>query len=365
MKESLILIGIFLLYSIFFKIVGGIAIEYKANLIIFLTFLTVFLFCIDLTKIKIDFDCKKIKLSFIENLVFLFLSLIYSMMMVDFFEYVLFSHFIDLLFYFPIFIVLNFFMTILGYKNYQDFFLYQKDLINFRKMLVKVFFIPFIYGSLYVCLNNYLIIDRFYVGKIDYYFYLFGLSVDVLIALFGYVFASNWLSNRIQSVDSTWSGWLICLICYPPFLFIYQILLSQVDSYTWKDWADGQWYYYVWMFFIVISWVLYWLSHAHFGFKFSNLTWRGLVDTGLYKYFKHPAYLFKNIYWWIFTVPFFGVFGWDFVKNILVLIIINLIYFLRAKTEERHLREFKEYRDYEEKIKNNGFFSKLKKMVKL
>jgi len=109
--------------------------------------------------------------------------------------------------------------------------------------------------------------------------------------------------------------------------------------------------------------LLYWFSHAHFGFKFSNLTWRGLVDEGLYRYFKHPAYLFKNIYWWLYTIPFFGVVGYDLFTNISVLILINLIYYFRAKTEENHLRKFKEYREYKKKLKNTGFFSRFNKYV--
>src|SRR5699024_9289970 len=109
-------------------------------------------------------------------------------------------------------------------------------------------------------------------------------------------------------------------------------------------------------------WLLYWLSTLHFGLRFANLSWRGLVNTGPYRWVKHPAYLSKNLYWWLYLVPFYGVTtGHEFTRNILGLCFLRLVDFLRACHEERHLMQFSEYRDYAEHIRNNGVFARIKR----
>lgn len=45
-------------------------------------------------------------------------------------------------------------------------------------------------------------------------FIFFGLCCDVMIALGGYIFSSKFLGTESSSVDETWQGWLVCLICY-------------------------------------------------------------------------------------------------------------------------------------------------------
>jgi len=48
----------------------------------------------------------------------------------------------------------------------------------------------------------------------------------------------------------------------------------------------------------------------------------------------------------------------------LALSFVSLIYYLRAKTEEKHLLNFKEYQDYYIWIENNGLWAKIKKKLK-
>ena len=38
--------------------------------------------------------------------------------------------------------------------------------------------------------------------------------------------------------------------------------------------------------------------------RFSNLTHRGIITNGPYRYSKHPAYLAKNLSWWLVSMPF-------------------------------------------------------------
>ncbi|WP_430991383.1 isoprenylcysteine carboxylmethyltransferase family protein, partial [Escherichia coli] len=47
-----------------------------------------------------------------------------------------------------------------------------------------------------------------------------------------------------------------------------------------------------------------------FGFRFSNLTHRGILTHGPYAFSRHPAYLSKNLFWWISTVPMLTTGSW-------------------------------------------------------
>ena len=146
------------------------------------------------------------------------------------------------------------------------------------------------------------------------------------------------------------------MICYPPLWVILRTIREQADTVTWDQWlSPDQPIYWVWAALITFSWGLYWLSTASFGVRFSNLTYRGLIAHGPYRYIKHPAYIGKNVYWWLHTVPFIGVSHMvDLAQNLLGLGFVTLIYYLRAKTEERHLSKFPEYRAYSEWIAEHG-----------
>lgn len=367
MKESLTVIIIFLFYCFLLKKLDNfLNLEIIVALIPILSFLTVIVIFVKKHQFKINLNYSFIKIAFIEFIVFLLISLLYAMLMSEYFGQTIFSYyFSNVLLFSPVLIISYLILVVFGYKKKNDLIYYGNKKLLLLKMMVKIFFLTFIYGSVCICLTEILTIEKINIQQLDYYFYLIGLTADVIIALFGYTFVSHWFNNEVKSVDESLSGWLICIICYPPFLYLYKILLSQIDDYTWGDWAKGQWYYYPWLFLIISTWLLYWFSHAHFGFKFSNLTWRGLVNTGLYRYFRHPAYLFKNIYWWAYTVPFFGVMGFDLIHNFLAMAAISLIYYFRAKTEEKHLLRFPEYQQYHAWVEEHGFFAKVKKWLKI
>jgi len=234
------------------------------------------------------------------------------------------------------------------------------------KSLIKILFIPIMVGALFDS-SEFLLMYEWHLHPLVFLagLFIFGLTFDLIIAASGYVFASKLLGNDVKSADPYISGWLVCLICYPPFLIIYQWIKKQSDNFLWHDWLSvEQPLYWVWAFILSLSWIIYWISTANFGLRFSNLTWRGIVNTGPYAYTKHPAYIAKNIYWWLHTVPFYGVStSYELVRNLLGLLFVSSIYYLRAKTEERHLMHFAEYQEYAKYINEHGIFSKLKAIV--
>lgn len=229
---------------------------------------------------------------------------------------------------------------------------------------VKTLFIPIMYGGLQLMLFE-LLLYRPTLNPVALvaWLFTFGLTFDILIATIGYLCTSRLLATDVRSTDSTWSGWLVCMICYPPLWVIMKAIREQADNVTWEHWlSPDQPIYWLWATLIVSSWGVYWLSTASFGVRFSNLTYRGLIAHGPYRYTKHPAYWGKNIYWWLHTVPFVGVSTLeDFARNFMGLGFVSLIYYLRAKTEERHLSKFPEYRAYCDWIAVNGLLPRCQK----
>jgi protein-S-isoprenylcysteine O-methyltransferase Ste14 len=167
--------------------------------------------------------------------------------------------------------------------------------------------------------------------------------VDVAIFTFGYLVELPQLKNQIRTVEPTVLGWVVCVMCYPPFNsfsfmpFQYN-LFDTFDPVSqnsfWGRWALSLtailWFFYTWA-----SWAL--------GPRASNLTNRGIVKTGPYAYVRHPAYASK-VSLWALTALFFGDRAFFMVLG------LAFIYGLRAWTEERHLGMDPDYVEYKEEV---------------
>ncbi len=173
------------------------------------------------------------------------------------------------------------------------------------------------------------------------------LFVDTLLFTLGYIIELPALGNRIRSVDPTFFGWFICLICYPPF-----------NEFTGRflQWQSSDFPYFANDFVhlsinitLLIALAIFSWASVSLGFKASNLTNRGIVKHGPYAYVRHPAYAAKNLVWWLGALPTLGMTlasgSWKATAYaLLALIGWTTIYALRAITEERHLL-----------MRNNGY----------
>jgi protein-S-isoprenylcysteine O-methyltransferase Ste14 len=115
------------------------------------------------------------------------------------------------------------------------------------------------------------------------------------------------------------------------------------------------WLYALWGTMIIVLVIVYVWSTIVFGGRFSNLTHRGIITSGPYRYTKHPAYLAKNLSWWLVSMPFMintGVLA--SLRCCVLLLMLNGVYYLRAKTEERHLSLDPVYRRYADWIDEHG-----------
>jgi steroid 5-alpha reductase family enzyme len=94
----------------------------------------------------------------------------------------------------------------------------------------------------------------------------------------------------------------------------------------------------IWGSVILVLMIVHTWCDACFGLHFSNLTNRGIITNGCYRVCKHPAYLIKNIRWWMVSVPFVASQDWTTCLQMSFLLIgVNLVYAWRCWVEERLL----------------------------
>jgi protein-S-isoprenylcysteine O-methyltransferase Ste14 len=247
----------------------------------------------------------------------------------------------------------------------------DRDVINRHLLgwLVKAFFLPL----MIVFLDNE--INAFYqalqdsaTGPQHRFVILYHLSytADLLFAVVGYTVMMRLFDTQLRSVEPTVGGWVVALICYMPF---YSVIgtsyLPYGDNVNW-DTLLQPWpaVHFAWGILIVCCTLTYGLSTAAFGLRFSNLTNRGIITDGPYRFTKHPAYVSKNLSWWLISVPMFSELGWSAaIRNCCLLGATNLVYYARARTEERHLSRDPAYVAYALWIDEHGLFRHVSKLL--
>ena len=190
--------------------------------------------------------------------------------------------------------------------------------------------------------------------------------IDVQIGTVGYLLTLRPLDAHIRSGNPLLGGWVAALLCYPPFVWgtmgRADVLGYEVHTGGWAYWMQGHtlllWCWAALMVFLTAIYA--WATFA-FGMRFSNLTYRGVLTNGPYRFTRHPAYLSKNLFWWTSTLPFLVTNGslTDAVRNTVLLGIVSAIYYWRAKTEEAHLlAEDQKYREYHAWMAENALITR-------
>ncbi|PAX07286.1 methyltransferase family protein [Sphingomonas lenta] len=182
--------------------------------------------------------------------------------------------------------------------------------------------------------------------------------VDVAFASVGYILTMRPLDSHIRSANPYAAGWTAALICYPPFQLMspggpLDYHPGTSDWVRWfADWPVLQ--AVVGAILVALTAVYAWATVA-FGLRFSNLTHRGVLTHGPYAWTRHPAYLSKNLFWWLSTLPFLSTASLvDAARATILLGVVSGVYYWRAKTEERHLREDPAYQAYDAWMARNG-----------
>jgi protein-S-isoprenylcysteine O-methyltransferase Ste14 len=196
------------------------------------------------------------------------------------------------------------------------------------------------------------------------FLYDLGFTIDLLVVIVGYLCTLRILDAHVRSAEPTTLGWLVALVCYQPFWsLIGNQYLGYQGSMYWDSWLVSEpLLRLLWGTAIIALIMIYASATMAFGLRFSNLTNRGIITSGPYRFTKHPAYLSKNLAWWMISVPFIEPLGWHFaIMHTAALATLNCIYFMRAKTEERHLMRDPDYRAYAAWIERHGLFASFSK----
>lgn len=233
---------------------------------------------------------------------------------------------------------------------------------------VKGFFLPLMAGSSTALLQRLIAEGLNFATFDDLYVSLFTLvhAVDVIFGAIGYFLTLRILDSQIRSTETTLLGWASAIMCYAPFsTFIWERFLGYKGKIQWSDLLGNYPVLCItWGFAILVLYAIYAWATVSFGCRFSNLTNRGIIADGPYRFVKHPAYLSKNIAWWLVSVPFLAHSTWQGgLRACLCLAATNLIYFVRAKTEERHLMRDPAYRLYAEEVRRHGLVAIVKSLI--
>ncbi|WP_295799094.1 isoprenylcysteine carboxylmethyltransferase family protein [uncultured Microbulbifer sp.] len=230
--------------------------------------------------------------------------------------------------------------------------------------LVKLFFLPLMFVYMGNNLNTLLNFDLTrLVGSFKAVFdftFNFLFYIDLLFVTVGYVCTLRLFDSHIRTAEPSFLGWGVALISYQPFWSMFSGNYLKYDEGP----AWGYWFwntpamYGIWGGIILLLIGIYVWASIPFGIRFSNLTHRGILTNGPYRYTKHPAYVSKNLSWWMISMPFMvSASAPEALRHSLLLLLVNFVYFMRARTEERHLSWDPDYVAYANYIGERGVFA--------
>ncbi|KQM64475.1 protein-S-isoprenylcysteine methyltransferase [Sphingomonas sp. Leaf17] len=233
---------------------------------------------------------------------------------------------------------------------------------HLRSWGVKAFFLAFMLGGLPGGFGEFVRGDLSVVLRdpVALSLWLIALMflIDMAFATVGYVLTFRPLDSHIRTANPFAAAWMAALICYPPLTLMMDggVLDYHIGTASWTYWL--QWHPVLLALtgavLVGLTGIYAWATVA-FGPRFSNLTNRGILTHGPYRWTRHPAYWSKNLFWWISTVPLLSTGSLvDAARATLTLMAVSGVYYWRAKTEERHLMLDPDYRAYNDWILRNG-----------
>ncbi len=205
-----------------------------------------------------------------------------------------------------------------------------------------------------------------------------GLEAIIFLTLLftilpGYVFSSRLINTQVKKIDSTWFAWVITLICYQPFI---QPIFGNIVKYgpdlslyngspVWVALAQNiPFLLYGLGIFIVLSAFVHLWAEAIIGIRSSNLTNRGIITNGPFKYTKHPVYVSKCFGWGFAVLPFVNSFNTlDSIRLGILFCLMCGIFIGRSIAEERYLAQDEDYVKYALYVDKYGVFAWIGRLI--
>ena len=186
----------------------------------------------------------------------------------------------------------------------------------------------------------------------------FMFVIDVAFATVGYLLTMRPLDAHIRTANPYAAAWMAALMCYPPFILMSDggPLDYHPGTAEWTYWLAGHPIPLAMLgaLLVALTAIYAWATVA-FGLRFSNLTNRGILTHGPYAWSRHPAYLAKNLFWWLSTLPLLSTGSMvDAARATVLMGAVSGVYYWRARTEERHLSADPDYRAYSEWMVRHG-----------
>ena len=192
--------------------------------------------------------------------------------------------------------------------------------------------------------------------SVEYYVLLIIYVIIIAAVVPGYIFGARLIGTETKEVSHSWFAWTVTLACYAPF-----------ETAFFKSWfnynpsvANPVWFE-PWVshfqttpvvlqtiggLLVILSLVHLW-GEAQFGLRSSNISNRGIITTGPYRFFKHPVYAAKCLVWLLIWLPFMsGISVVDDIRLTLLWACVCGIYALRALAEEKLLSDDPAYVAY-------------------
>ena len=239
------------------------------------------------------------------------------------------------------------------------------ELANYARIwLVKAFFLAIMHPLMMLKVRQFMTDSWWsFANRPSNYLFWLGYDIfyilDATIATAGYALGFKLVNTQTRSADPTLLGWCAALFCYWPFctMTMGPYFCDFLSCPTWRSlFPNCNSLAIAWGSLVILFGALMVFSDLSFCTRFSNLTYRGLVNTGLYRLTKHPCYVFKNLHWWFMYVPFLTNSGTAAIRYTLFLLLLNGVYYLRARTEERHLSQYPEYVAYALEMNEKSIF---------
>lgn len=176
--------------------------------------------------------------------------------------------------------------------------------------------------------------------------------LDMTNAALAYLVESRWLENRSRSIDMSITGWAVCLFCYEPFsnltgaVFPFAPFLANGDVNAML--VPNLDFLIALKIIEILVLGLHIYVDVSLGTSVANITLKQLQTRGAYGIIRHPGTSTKLLFWFVVACGYSQF--WS-VKFLFGFCAWAALYIARALTEERHLSQYAEYREYQQKVR--------------